>query len=52
MRHALRLTRELGAYTVVNRAWALPPLVLLLGLVTLLVVAAQSAAPLTLYTLF
>ena len=51
-RHLLRLVGEVGAYAVVNRAWWVPPLTLLLALVTLLVVMGQAAAPVTLYPLF
>ena len=51
-RHALRLTMDLLAYAVVNRAWWVPPLTLLLALATLLVIIGQAAAPVTLYPLF
>jgi hypothetical protein len=52
LRHLMRLTGDLAAYTVVNRAWWVPPLTLLLGLATLLVIIGQAAAPVTLYPLF
>jgi hypothetical protein len=48
----VRLTGDLAAYTVVNRAWWLPPLTLLLALATLLMILGQAAAPVTLYPLF
>ena len=48
----MRLMGEVGAYAVVNRAWWVPPLTLLIALVTLLVVMGQAAAPVTLYPLF
>jgi hypothetical protein len=51
-RHLLRLTGDLMAYAVINRAWWVPPLTLLLGLATLLVLIGQAAAPVTLYPLF
>ncbi len=51
-RHALRLASDLIAYAVVNRAWWVPPLTLLLALATLLVIIGQAAAPVTLYPLF
>jgi hypothetical protein len=51
-RHLLRLFGDFGAYAVVNRAWWVPALTLLLALVTLLVVVGQAAAPVTLYPLF
>lgn len=51
-RHLLRLMGEISSYAVVNRAWWVPPLTLLIALVTLLVVMGQAAAPVTLYPLF
>jgi hypothetical protein len=51
-RHALRLVSDLLAYAVINRAWWVPPLTLLLALATLLVIIGQAAAPVTLYPLF
>ena len=51
-RHALRLVSDLMSYAVVNRAWWVPPLTLLLALATLLVIIGQAAAPVTLYPLF
>jgi hypothetical protein len=52
LRHLMRLTGDLTVYTVVNRAWWVPPLTLLLALATLLVIIGQAAAPVTLYPLF
>jgi hypothetical protein len=52
LRHLVRLASDLAAYTVVNRAWWVPPLTLLLALATLLVLVGQAAAPVTLYPLF
>jgi hypothetical protein len=52
LRHAARLGGELTAYAVVNRAWWIVPMFLLLGVVALAIVAGQAAAPYTLYTLF
>jgi hypothetical protein len=40
------------AYAIVNRAWWVPPLTLLLALAMLLVILGQAAAPVTLYPLF
>jgi hypothetical protein len=37
---------------VINRAWWVPPLTLLLALATVLVLIGQAAAPVTLYPLF
>lgn len=51
-RHLLRLTGDLMAYAVINRAWWVPPLTLLLALATVLVLIGQAAAPVTLYPLF
>ena len=51
-RHLLRLAADLTAFAVVNRAWWVPPLTLLLALATLLVIIGQAAAPVTLYPLF
>ncbi len=52
LRHLVRLGRESDGYAVVNRAWWVVPLVMLLALVALAVVAAQAVAPYALYTLF
>jgi hypothetical protein len=52
VRHLFRLVADFGAYAVVNRAWWVPALTLVLALVTLLVVVGQVAAPVTLYPLF
>ena len=43
---------EFVAYSVVNRAWWVIPMVLLLAVVALAIVVGQAAAPYTLYTLF
>lgn len=51
-RHLLRLSGEVVAYAVVNRAWWVLPVVLVLAVVTLLVAVGQAAAPYTLYTFF
>lgn len=52
LRHAARLGGELVSYSVVNRAWWVVPVVLLLTVVALAVAVGQAAAPYTLYTLF
>lgn len=52
LRHLARLSGELVAYAVVNRAWWVIPLTLILALATLLVIIGQAAAPVTLYPLF
>jgi hypothetical protein len=51
-RHLVRLSGDLVAYAVVNRAWWVPALTLLLALVALLITIGQAAAPVTLYPLF
>jgi hypothetical protein len=50
--HLVGLSKEIVAYAVVNRAWWVIPLTLVLALATLLVVIGQAAAPVTLYPLF
>ena len=40
------------AFAVINRAWWVLPLTLLLAVVTILVVVGQAAAPVTLYAMF
>jgi hypothetical protein len=50
--HFARLVGDLVAYAVVNRAWWVIPMTLLLALATLLVVVGQAAAPVTLYPMF
>ena len=52
LRHAARLGGELVSYSVVNHAWWVVPVALLLDVVALAVVVGQAAAPYTLYTLF
>jgi hypothetical protein len=52
LRHTFGLIADVLAYAVVNRAWWVPPLTLLLALATLLVIIGQAAAPVTLYPLF
>jgi hypothetical protein len=52
VRHLVRLSGDFLAYAVVNRAWWVIPVTLLLGLATLLVVVGQAAAPVTLYPMF
>jgi hypothetical protein len=52
MRYAARLGGEFVSYSVVNRAWWVVPMVLLLGVVALAIAVGQAAAPYTLYTLF
>jgi hypothetical protein len=51
-RHFLGLAGDLSAYAVVNRAWWVPALTLVLALATMLIVVGQAAAPVTLYPLF
>lgn len=51
-RHLFRLSNDLLAYAVVNRAWWVPALTLVLALATLLIALGQAAAPVTLYPLF
>jgi hypothetical protein len=50
--HLFRLVGDLVAYAVVNRAWWVIPMTVLLALATLLVVVGQAAAPVTLYPMF
>lgn len=52
IRHLFRLSGDLLVYSVVNRAWWVFPLTLVLALATLLVVIGQAAAPVTLYPMF
>ena len=52
LRYAARLGGEFVSYSVVNRAWWVVPMVLLLAVVALAIVVGQAAAPYTLYTLF
>ena len=52
MKHAGKLAWEITAYAIVNRAWWLLPLAVVLFLASGLVFAGQVAAPFTLYTLF
>jgi hypothetical protein len=51
-RHLVRLGADLAAFAVINRAWWVPPLTILLALTILLVIIGQAAAPVTLYPLF
>jgi hypothetical protein len=51
-RHFFKLSGDLVGYAVINRAWWVPTLTLLLALVALLITIGQAAAPVTLYPLF
>ena len=51
-RHGFSLGREFIAYAVVNRAWWVLPVVVILAVAALGVVAGQVVAPYTLYTVF
>lgn len=48
----MQLSRNFVAYAVINRAWWVLPVTLLIALVTALVVLGQAAAPVTLYPMF
>ena len=50
--HLFRLVGDLVSYAVINRAWWVIPMTVLLALATLLVVVGQAAAPVTLYPMF
>jgi hypothetical protein len=52
VRHLFRLSGDFIAYAVVNRAWWVPALTIVVALMTLLVVVGQAAAPVALYPLF
>jgi hypothetical protein len=52
VRHFLRLSGDFLAYAVVNRAWWVPSLTLLLAMIAVLITVGQAAAPVTLYPLF
>jgi hypothetical protein len=51
-RYLLMFPIEFTAYVVVNRAWWIVPVFLLIGLATLVVVVGQVVAPFTLYSFF
>jgi hypothetical protein len=51
-RHLFRLSGDFLAYAVINRAWWVPTLTLLLALIAVLITVGQAAAPVTLYPLF
>jgi hypothetical protein len=52
LRHLFRLSGDLVAYAVINRAWWVPALTLVLAMAALLITIGQTAAPVTLYPLF
>jgi len=52
LRHLVGLAGDLTAYAIVNRAWWLPALTVVLALAALLIAVGQAAAPVTLYPLF
>jgi hypothetical protein len=52
LRHLFRLSGDLVAYAVINRAWWVPVLTLVLAMAALLITIGQTAAPVTLYPLF
>jgi hypothetical protein len=51
-RHLFRLSGEFVGYAVVNKAWWVPALTLVIALATALIAIGQAAAPVTLYPLF
>jgi hypothetical protein len=51
-RYLVIFSIEFVAYVVVNRAWWIVPVFLLLVLATLVVVVGQVVAPLSLYSFF
>ena len=51
-RHLARLSWELVAYALVNRAWWVPALTLILALAAVAIAVGQAAAPVGLYPLF
>ena len=52
LRHLFRLSTDFVVYAVVNRAWWVPALTIVVAVMTLLVVVGQAAAPVALYPLF
>ena len=52
VRHLFRLTSDFTAYAVINRAWWVPALTLVVAMATLLITVGQTAAPVTIYPLF
>ena len=52
IRHFIRLLRDIGGYAVVNRAYWIVPLVVILLVFSALILAGQVAAPFTIYPLF
>jgi hypothetical protein len=51
-RYLYRMSADFLAYAVVNRAWWVPALTLLVAIATVLITVGQAAAPVTLYPLF
>ena len=51
-RHSARLVRDLIGFAVLNRAWWLIPVMVVLAVITIFIVVGQAAAPYTLYTVF
>jgi hypothetical protein len=52
LRHGIRLAGELVGYAFLNRLWWLLPVLLVLGLASVVIVVGQAAAPVTLYPMF
>jgi hypothetical protein len=52
LRHGGRLVADLVGFALSNRLWWLLPLVVVLGLASLVIVVGQAAAPVTLYPMF
>jgi len=50
--HTWRLLREFGSYAVINRAYWVVPLVILLLTIAAFTGVVQTAVPFTLYSLF
>lgn len=52
VRHILRLTRDIGRFALLNRAWWFVPMMAVLFLIALAVTTTQAVVPVAVYTLF
>ena len=52
LKHLFRLSRDVGRFALVNRAWWFVPAMAALALVALAVTTTQPVVPVAVYTLF
>lgn len=52
LKHLVRLSRDVGRFALLNRAWWFIPIMAVLALVALAATTTQAVVPVAVYTLF